>query len=139
MSIYSPEMLIFLDDIGAGQRNVLWCYAYNMRGKPIMNHQLLIQGDHLCGIAFLSVNGLLDLKVIWGVANGDLFYNFVEKHLLPCLLPFWWEKSTHSVVIMDNCSIHDMSCIVIMIKEVGAIVHFLPPYSPDFICTFSYM
>ena len=33
---------------------------------------------------------------------------------------------------MDNCSIHHLSNIVQMIEEVSAIVHFLPPYSPDF-------
>ena len=33
---------------------------------------------------------------------------------------------------MDNCSIHHVSGIVQMIEEVGSIVHFLPPYSPDF-------
>ena len=38
----------------------------------------------------------------------------------------------HSVVILDNCSIHHMEEIVRMIEEIGAIVHFLPPYSLDF-------
>ena len=37
----------------------------------------------------------------------------------------------HSVVILDNCSIHHIPEIVHMIQEVGALVHFLPPYSPD--------
>ena len=37
----------------------------------------------------------------------------------------------HSVFILDNCSIHHASDIVHSI-EVGALVHFLPPYSPDF-------
>jgi len=36
------------------------------------------------------------------------------------------KKKIHSVVIMDNFSIHHISSIV---KEVGAIMHFLPPYS----------
>jgi transposase len=31
-----------------------------------------------------------------------------------------------------NCSIHHLDEIVDMIHEVGALVHFLPPYSPDF-------
>ena len=38
----------------------------------------------------------------------------------------------HSVIILDNCSIHHASGIVHTIEEVGALVHFLPPYSPDF-------
>lgn len=33
---------------------------------------------------------------------------------------------------MDNCSIHHIPGVVEMIQEVGALVHFLPPYSPDF-------
>ena len=33
---------------------------------------------------------------------------------------------------MDNCSIHHMNEIVEMIHEVRALVHFLPPYSPDY-------
>ena len=41
-------------------------------------------------------------------------------------------SNPHSVVIMDNCSIHHTMNIVESIQEVGALVHFLPPYSPDF-------
>ena len=37
----------------------------------------------------------------------------------------------HSIVVLDNCSIHHVDGIVEMIQEVGALVHFLPPYSPD--------
>ncbi len=37
----------------------------------------------------------------------------------------------HSVVILDNCSIHHnyVEDILSMIEDVGAIVHFSPPYS----------
>jgi len=130
VSIYNPEMLVFLDETGADRRNTLWHYSYSMRGKPTVSHQILIRGDHLPDIAFMSVNGLLDVKVVRGVTNGDNFYSFVEKHLLPCLLPFDG-INRYSVVIMDKCSIHHLSSVVKMIEEVGAIVHFLPPYSPD--------
>ena len=88
VSIYNSEMLIFLDETGADRRNALQRYGYSMRGKPIVSHQLLVRGDHLSGIAFISVNGLLDVKVVTGATNGDVFYSFVEEHLLPCLLPF---------------------------------------------------
>ena len=36
----------------------------------------------------------------------------------------------NSVVVMDNASIHHVDGVVI--SEVGALVQFLPPYSPDF-------
>ena len=41
-------------------------------------------------------------------------------------------SSYATVVIMDNASIHHVDGIVNMIEEVGAMVMFLPPYSPDF-------
>ena len=38
----------------------------------------------------------------------------------------------HSVVTMDNCSIHHVPEVVKSIQDVGALLYFLPPYSPDF-------
>ena len=38
---------------------------------------------------------------------------------------------TVQIVILDNCSVHHVSGVASMITEVDALVHFLPPYSPD--------
>ena len=36
------------------------------------------------------------------------------------------------MVIMDNASIHHIADVVERIQQTGAILRFLPPYSPDF-------
>ena len=55
---------------------------------------------------------------------------FVQSSLLPQLMPF--NGTNHnSVVILDNCSIHHLQDILDLIHSVGALVVFLPPYSPD--------
>ena len=36
------------------------------------------------------------------------------------------------VVIMDNCSIHHIDEVTDLIQQTGAIVQWLPPYSPDY-------
>jgi len=36
-----------------------------------------------------------------------------------------------SIVILDNASIDHVDCVVDTIQTVGALVTFLPPYSPD--------
>ena len=54
--------------------------------------------------------------------------HFVERYLLPHLMPFNGHNP-HSVLVMDNCAV---SSTVETIYETGVIVHFLPPYSPDF-------
>jgi len=81
-------------------------------------------------MAFMSTAGLLDYATMTGGVSGDVFYEFVHK-LLYHLNPFDGYNS-QSIVIMNNASIHFVDGIVVMIQQVGAIVIFLPPYSPDF-------
>ena len=38
-----------------------------------------------------------------------------------------------SVVLLDNTSIHHTHCPIELIQSVGALVHFIPPYSPDLV------
>ena len=130
VSLYEPEMLIFLDETGADRRQLLRKYGYSLRGIPLKKQTMLVRGERVSGIAFMSVNGLLDVSIVRGTTDGDVFYDFVQKHLLPQLLPFDG-VNPHSVVVMDNCSVHHIQETVSMIEEVGAIVQFLPPYSPD--------
>jgi len=47
----------------------------------------------------MSVKGLLDVKIINETADGECFYDFVQKYVLT---PFNGHNP-HSVVIMDNC------------------------------------
>lgn len=57
--------------------------------------------------------------------------NILSEALLPVLQPFDGINS-HSVVIMDNASIHHVDGVIDLIEnQVGAKVLFLPPYSPD--------
>ena len=91
----------------------------------------VVRGERISLTAFMSMAGVLDCHITHGTVNGDTFYDFVEKVLLLHLMPFN-EENPHSVVTLDNCSIHHIDEVVDMIHEVGALVHFLPPYSPDF-------
>ena len=79
----------------------------------------------------MSTAGVLDCKVVTGKVDGDVFYDFIESCLLPNLMPFNG-VNPHSIVVMDNVSIHHVDGIVSMIEGVEALVLFLPPYSPDY-------
>jgi len=78
----------------------------------------------------MSLASLLDVKTINGTSDGDVFYNFVHTHLLPHLMPFNG-TNPHLVVILDNCSIHHVPEVAKSIQDVGALLTYLPPYSPD--------
>ncbi len=131
MSVYDPDMLIFLDETGCDRRNVLRRRAYSFRGKPAVSHKLLVRGRHLNAIAFMSSSGIIDCHIEDRPVDGDQFYLCVQQYLLPHLMPFDG-SNPHSVVIMDNASIHHVDEVVQMIQGVGAMIIFLPPYSPDY-------
>ena len=130
VSEYKHEMLVFIDETGTDSRKALRTHGYSLCGVPAKYHKPLVRGSRVSAIAAMSTEGILDVKISQGTNNGDTFYNFVETILLPHLQPFDG-ISSHSIVVMDNCSIHHTQNVVSLIEEVGVIVHFLPPYSTD--------
>ncbi len=59
-----------------------------------------------------------------GPINGQRFLAYVEQILVPTLKP-------GDVVVMDNLGSHKSKAVRKAIREVGARLLFLPPYSPD--------
>ena len=65
-----------------------------------------------------------------GTTNGDKFEDFVQKELLPHMLPFNG-SNCNSIVVMDNASIHHSQTIFDLVSSVGALLIYLPPSSLD--------
>ena len=78
----------------------------------------------------MTISQLIDCYVVTGTVDGDVFYKFLQSSLLPQLQPFNGQNR-NSIVLMDNCSIHHLEDIKQLINSVGALLLFLPPYSPD--------
>ena len=96
-----------------------------------MDHSLCIRGERVSTIACMSAEGILDVKTLKGTSDGDTFYDFVQSYLLPHLMASDG-KNPHSVVVLDNCLIHHIIEVTSILQEVSVLVHYLPPYSPDF-------
>lgn len=62
--------------------------------------------------------------VIDGPINGETFLAYVEQFLVPTLAP-------GDIVILDNLGSHKGEGVRRAIEEAGAMLMFLPPYSPD--------
>ena len=88
-----------------------------MRGIPPRVFTLRVRGKHYSAIGILTTDGIEDVYIAEGGVNGEVFLDFVRKSLLPILMPFDG-LNTHSVVILDNASIHHVDCVVetILIK-----------------------
>lgn len=126
-----PELLIFVDETGADRRDCLRRCAYGMKGIPAVARKFTFRGDRVNAICAISMDGLLDFYTTTSSVNSDKFLHFIEHALIPHLQPFNGSNK-RSVVIMDNATIHHQTSVVGAIQSTGALLHFLPPYSPDF-------
>ena len=84
----------------------------------------------MSSIAAMSMKGVLDCYSTVGTVNNDKFKHFVETGLTPYLKPFNGVNA-ESIVVLDNASIHHVDGVIDAIQQTGALVQFLPPYSPD--------
>jgi len=76
-------------------------------------------------LSSVRLDGTIVPIVFEGALNGNIFKAYVTEWLVPSLRP-------GDIVVMDNLSSHKVSGVVAAIEDAGAMVLFLPPYSPDF-------
>jgi len=75
-------------------------------------------------IAALDQRGIRCATTVDGAVNGAVFTAFVQQVLVPTLRP-------GAVVILDNLSAHKLPAVRAAVEAAGAVLLYLPPYSPD--------
>ena len=130
VELYSPCMFVFVDETGCDRRDSMRKFGYALRGRRCVAKKLLVRGERVSAITAITLNGILDYRFLRGTTNGDIFLDFIEQNLLPHLMPFDGTND-NSIVVMDNASIHHVSEVADLISSVGALLIYLPPYSPD--------
>ena len=93
------------------------CRAYD---RVIQNY-----GRNVTLLASMSVKGMQAAMTIEGAVNDAVFEAFIEKVLLPTLVP-------GQIVVMDNLPSHKSERVEQLIRQEGCQLLFLPAYSPDF-------
>ena len=73
----------------------------------------------------LTIDGVVAPMTIDGAMTGQAFLAYVEQVLAPILKP-------GDIVVLDNLPAHKPIAIREAIEAAGAVMLFLPPYSPDF-------
>ena len=119
-----PERLVFIDETWASTKMA------RTRGRAPKGERLRAAIPHghwktTTFVGALTIRGMIAPFVLDGPINRDAFETYVEKVLVPELIP-------GDVVIMDNLSSHKGQRVEAMIEAGGATLRFLPPYSPDF-------
>lgn len=104
--------------------NMTPAYGWGPIGRRVIEP---VPHGHWKTITFLAAlrsTGLVAPLVIDGAMNGGLFRAYVRQHLVTELRP-------GDLVVMDNLPSHKVAGVAEAIREAGAEVVYLPPYSPD--------
>jgi transposase len=119
----NPDKLAFIDETGASTKMV------RQRGRCRRGERLLAKAPfgHWKTTTFtagLRRNGLVAPFVLDGPMNGEAFRVYVEKILVPSLVP-------DDIVVKDNLPAHKVEGVRKLIADAGAELRLLPAYSPD--------
>ena len=119
-----PARLVFIDETWTAT-NMARTHGRCVRGERL---RMAVPHGHrktTTLVAGLRLDGMVAPMVLDGPINGDWFEAYVAQVLLPTL-------RSGDTVVMDNLSSHKRASIKAMIEASGAMLRFLPPYSPDF-------
>ena len=113
-----------MDESGV-TRDQLRRYARSLRGTRIGDHTPCGHWQAHTVVAALRPTELTATAVFDGPIDTATFRAYVEQVLAPTLRP-------GDVVVLDNLGAHKQPEVRVAIEQAGALLRFLPPYSPDF-------
>ena len=99
-------------------------YGRGEIGKRVFDYVPDTRFESLTILSSLRLDGTTEALVFEGALDGEMFKGYLENCLAPTL-------KKGDVVIMDNLSSHKVKGLEEVVKERGARIEYLPPYSPD--------
>lgn len=99
-------------------------YGWNQRGERFHALKSGKREGRVNMIAALCNQNLLAPFTVEGACNRTVFETWLETCLVPVLKP-------GQVIVMDNATFHKGGRIAELIKKIGCLPLYLPPYSPD--------
>ena len=124
MPLHDARQYVFVDESGI-TTDLLRRYARSLRGTRISDHTPCRHWQTHTVVAALRPTELTATAVFDGPIDNATFRAYVEQVLVPTLRP-------GDVVVLDNLVAHKQPEVRVAIEQAGALVRFLPPYSPDF-------
>ena len=119
-----PSRLVFIDETWV-TTNMTPRYGRAIKGQRLIAHAPHGHWQTTTFLAALRHDRLVAPAVFDGPINGETFLAWVQQCLVPRLRP-------GDIVLLDNLSSHKVAGVCAAIEAAGAVLRYLPPYSPRF-------
>lgn len=129
----SPYQFLFLDECSKDNRctqRMMGHFIPEDRRQPSQMGEF-VRRNRISVLAAMDLDGIVAAHCMDGAYDTDKF-NFSFEHFFLPHVGNYAQKEPRSVVVLDNCRIHDSDEFIRMVRQKGGIVMYLPPYSPDF-------
>ena len=103
-------------------------YGWSKRGKACITKLPFARGKRISILAALDVTGFVAWEHTEDTFTRGAFHAAFLSKILPLLQPW---PLPRSILILDNARIHQYPELEDTVHSRGAILLFLPPYSPD--------
>jgi transposase len=119
-----PARLVFLEESGV-TTEMTRRYGRTMGGARLHEGVPAGRWRTLTILGAVGISGWVATMTIEAPTDGDVFLAYLDQVLCPQLLP-------GQIVVMDNLAAHKVDGVAERIRNTGATLLYLPPYSPDF-------
>lgn len=120
---FSPEKLVFLDESGINT-NLVRRYGRSVGKKRVVDAAPLNTPRTTTVLSAMRADGPCACITYEGGTTRERFLKYLRETLLPVL-------HEGDYVVMDNLRTHHCKDVEPLIRSVGAVPLYLPPYSPD--------
>ena len=127
--LFSKEMFVWVDETGSDKRDQIRKCGYALKGQRASSRRLLFRGQRINVIAAMSSSEVIATEMSKSTVDGCNFFDFLRGTIIPNMMPL---PNPRSVLILDNCSVHHITEVKDLLRQLGIVFLPLPPYSPDF-------
>src|SRR6185437_14801194 len=121
--LFDPARLVFIDETSANTK-MMRLYGRCIRGERLVGDVPQGHWKTITFVAALRRHGMRAAQTIDGAMTGKKFLAYVEKCLAPTL-------KRKDIVMIDNLQAHKAAGVREAIEARGAVLRYLPKYSPD--------
>jgi transposase len=122
-----PDQLVFIDETAKDSRDAVRKYAWSRINSAAHVVLPFSRSKRISVLAAMDVYGFFASEMTVGTFDRKAFHHALINSILPYMNPYPWPRS---ILILDNARIHCYRALVEAVESIGALVFFLPPYSP---------
>ncbi|QRV99006.1 DDE superfamily endonuclease [Ceratobasidium sp. AG-Ba] len=128
MQAFRPSQLVFADESSINRKGMYRSRGYAICGQRAYKRAWHVRGKRYSILPAMSIKGMLTALIVKGSFNAPLFLEFIDL-CLAHMNPF---PADNSVLVIDNCQIHNGNEVQAKCDARGVVLMYLPSYSPDF-------